>query len=99
MFTGKNKVSHVPTIPCTYVRTCVSSLCIHKQYSLTSRNQAEAAQLIIDAGAQVNSLNGRGTTPLMVAATIGTYAVVKVLIDCPRVDLDARVQELGWGMV
>ena len=84
-----------------YIYLCMvallSSSTFHKQlYSLTSRNQAEAAQLIIDAGVQVNSFNGRGTTPLMVAAAVGTYAVVKVLIDCPRVDLNARVQVLGW---
>ncbi|MDE0039050.1 MAG: ankyrin repeat domain-containing protein [Gammaproteobacteria bacterium] len=43
--------------------------------------QAEAAQWLLDNGANVNSLNGDGSTALNAAAFLGRAGVAKVLID------------------
>ena len=53
------------------------------------RNQPEAAQLLIDAGADVNSVIGGTITPLMFAAGSGGYRILQLLAQHPSIQLNA----------
>ena len=52
----------------------------------------ECAKLLLDAGADVNSKNAKDNTPLMVAAALGHYSVLRFLIDQPNINVNAQVQ-------
>ena len=49
-------------------------------HAATERNQIEMAELLIDLGADLNSENKNGMTPLMIAARHGNATLVKALL-------------------
>jgi len=50
----------------------------------------EVVQLLLDHGADVAIVNKSKMTPLHVAAFIGSYAVVDILLNHPQIDVDAK---------
>lgn len=54
-------------------------------------NNAKHAQLLLNAGANVNSRNGRGVTSLGLATITGHYEVMKVLLLHPEIDITVQV--------
>ena len=54
----------------------------------------DVAELLIDKGAQVDSLGEHGTTPLMVALSSGKIETGKYLID-KGADIKAKLEEQG----
>ena len=47
--------------------------------------------LLIEKGANVNTLNGRGATPLIIAAAKGHVSVLNALLQAPSIDLSVQV--------
>lgn len=62
-----------------------------------SRNNEVAAKVLVDAGADVNSRSIKEDTPLMVAAAVGHYPVLKYLLQHPQIDLCAQVQHQHYS--
>ncbi len=58
-------------------------------------NKPEIAQLLLNAGANVNSHNGRGATTLSLAVFSGHYEVMKVLLLHPDINVDVQVHACG----
>jgi len=56
-----------------------------------SSNQEKAAEVLLDAGVDVNCRDAMQTTPLMIAAAVGHYRVLRILANHPQVDLHAQV--------
>ena len=54
-------------------------------------NNAEAARLLTEAGANVNSRDCKGVTALAIASATGHCDVVKVLLDCRKVEINVQV--------
>ena len=48
-------------------------------------------ELLLNAGANVNAKNGRGITPLMIAAAKGHQMVMKMLLKQPNIDPQQQV--------
>lgn len=55
------------------------------------RKSLECAKLLVGAGADVNSRNAKDNTPLMVAAALGHYNILKFLIAQPNIEVNAQV--------
>lgn len=53
-------------------------------------NATIAARLLVDVDLDVNAVNDRKFTPLMSASKYGKHGVISLLLNDPRVDLDAR---------
>jgi ankyrin repeat protein len=53
-------------------------------------NEDEAAKLLLDSGANVNSRNERQLTPLMITAVKGHVSTMKILMDHPDIDLTVQ---------
>ena len=51
----------------------------------------DCAKLLLDANVDMNIMDGRGHTPLMVAAAVGSYNLLRYLAKCPGVNLNAKV--------
>ena len=65
---------------------------IHYVYNtLPYSGNKEAVQLLIDAGANVNSTTNDGSSPLMFAASAGHTSVVKLLVKHPKIQLHLQV--------
>ena len=54
-------------------------------------NQDEGAQLLLDAGADVNCKNALGVVPISLATMMGNSRVLKVLANSPQADLCHQV--------
>ena len=52
------------------------------------------AELLIDAGANVNSKNEQQVTALITAAVMGHTKVLKTLAHCPDIQLASQVGQL-----
>ena len=59
--------------------------------NLSSSDEDEAAKLLIDHGAKVNSTNDDGETPLIIAAGNGHHSVLRVLTNHPQTKLHEQV--------
>jgi len=57
-------------------------------------DEDDAAKLLIDAGASVNSKNLRGATPLIIAAVKGHYSVLRILANHPNIQLHEQVRQV-----
>jgi ankyrin repeat protein len=55
-------------------------------------DEDEIAQLLIDAGAKVNSKNNREATPMIIAAVKGHTSVLRLLANNPNIDLTCQVR-------
>ena len=55
-------------------------------------DEDEAAKLLMDAGANVNSRNQKGATPLIIAAVKGHYSVLRLLASHPSILLHEQVR-------
>lgn len=55
-------------------------------------DEDEAAKLLIDVGANVNSKNLKGATPLVIAAVKGHYSVLRLLVNHPSIQLHEQVR-------
>ena len=64
--------------------------CIRDRILLSSGN-IEAAKLLIDAGADVNSKNCENSVPLKLAAVAGHVGMVKYLASHPNIKLHEQV--------
>ena len=51
----------------------------------------ECAKLLLDAGVDVNCRNAKDNTPLMVAAALGHYSILKFFIAQANIDINAQV--------
>ena len=51
----------------------------------------ECAKLLLGAGVDVNCKNAKDNTPLMVAAALGHYNVLKLLVTQTNIDVNAQV--------
>ena len=60
-------------------------------FVLASSDEDESAKLLIDAGANVNSKNHKGATPLIIAAVKGHYSVLRILANHPNILLCDQV--------
>ena len=58
---------------------------------LISRNNVEAAKLLVDAGADVNARDLKGGPPIEMAAALGNRQVLEVLVKAPSADVNAQV--------
>ena len=58
------------------------------------RNDARAASLLIDAGADINARNLRGHPPIQLAAALGHGKVLEVLLNAPSADPNTQVSKL-----
>ena len=65
--------------------TFASSIC------LSSSDEDEAAKLLLDHGARVNSTNKKGATPLIIAAVKGHHSVLRILTNHPQIKLHEQV--------
>ena len=54
-------------------------------------NNADAAKLLLDAGANVNAVNGHGATPITLAAAQGHCEVLEVLVSHHGANLNYQV--------
>lgn len=61
----------------------------------TYSNNGMAAKILLDAGADVNSKDWNGVTPLAVAAALGHYNVMELVINHPGVRIDVQVCDLS----
>ena len=59
-----------------------------------SSDEDAAAQLLIDHGANLNSINKKGATPLIVAAIQGHQSVLRVLVSHPKTKLHQQVSNM-----
>lgn len=57
----------------------------------TCSKSLECAKLLVDAGVDVNCRNAKDNTPLMVAAALGHYNILKFLLDQPKIEVNAQV--------
>lgn len=58
---------------------------------LSPSDEDESAKLLIDHGANVNSTNKKGATPLIIAAVKGHYSVLRILANHPEIKLHEQV--------
>ena len=69
-------------------------------HAATERNQIEMAELLIDVGADLDSENRNGMTPLMIAARQGNAVLVKALLakgaNARKTDFTGR-DALSWA--
>ena len=54
-------------------------------------DEDEVAKLLLDRGAKINTLNGKGATPLIIAAVKGHYSVLRILANHPSIQLHEQV--------
>lgn len=54
-------------------------------------DEDEVAQVLISAGADVNSKNNKCATPLIIAAVKGHHSVLRVLAKHPKINLHEQV--------
>ena len=55
----------------------------------------QAAELLLEAGADVNSKNvKRSITPVMIAGAVGHFKLLEVLANHPTADVNAQVQPI-----
>jgi len=54
-------------------------------------NQEQATEMLLDAGVDVNCRDAMENTPLMIAAAVGHYRILRILATHPQVDLHAQV--------
>lgn len=57
----------------------------------TSSDEDEVAKLLLDRGAKINALNGKGVTPLIIAAVKGHCSVLRVLANHPDIRIHEQV--------
>ena len=55
-------------------------------------DEDEGAKLLMDVGANVNSKNLKGATPLIIAAVKGHYSVLRLLASHPSIHLHEQVR-------
>jgi ankyrin repeat protein len=65
----------------------VSSDCL----PVNSSDEDEVAKLLLDHGAKINVLNGKGATPLIIAAVKGHYSVLRILANHPDIRIHEQV--------
>ena len=58
----------------------------------THSNSGVAAKVLLDAGADVNTKNWDGLTPLALATFLGHYDVVELIITHPKVQVNVQVR-------
>ena len=63
-----------------------------------SSDEDEVAKLLLDSGAKINTLNGKGATPLIIAAVKGHYSVLRVLANHSSVKLHEQVCTVRRGI-
>ena len=69
-----------------------SEMCIRdRSETYLSSDEDEAAKLLIDRGANVNSTNKKGATPLIIAAVKGHHSVLRILANHPNIQLHEQV--------
>ena len=57
----------------------------------SSSDEDEATKLLIDHGAQLNPINKKGATPLIIAAATGNCSVLRILANNPQTRLHEQV--------
>lgn len=93
--TGKNSLEGVminsllPTSLC-----CEMFNFVMPPFFVPASDEDDAAKLLIDAGASVNSKNLRGATPLIIAAVKGHYSVLRILANHPNIQLHEQVHQV-----
>ena len=60
-------------------------------FCLNSSDEDEVAKLLLERGAKINTLNGKGATPLIIAAVKGHYSVLRILANHPDIRLHEQV--------
>ena len=65
------------------------------------RDRVKLAELLVNVGANINSKNAKGLTPLMVASGIGAVDVLKLLATQPKnaIDMQVRSIERVYGVI
>ena len=58
---------------------------------LSLSDEDEAAKILIDHGAGLNSTNKKGATPLIIAAAKGHHSVLRILANNPQTNLHMQV--------
>ena len=81
-----NTPIYIYTCTCSWYRVVRSICCMY-----LSSDENEATQLLIDHGAEVNSTNKKGATPLIIAAVKGHYSVLRILASHPQIELHVQV--------
>ena len=69
----------------------------HELNNTHSSDEDEATQLLIDHGANLNSLNKKGATPLIIAAVKGHHSVLRILANHPQIQLHQQVSSTYNG--
>ena len=59
--------------------------------SFISSDEDEVAKLLLDRGAKINILNGKGVTPLIIAAIKSHYSVLRILANHPDIRIHEQV--------
>jgi len=61
----------------------------------THSNSGVAAKLLLDGGADVNTKNWEGQTPLALASALGHYNVLELIVTHPKVQVNVQVCMCG----
>ena len=66
---------------CMLTRACVHSVCVHYNttYSTIFSDEPKCAELLVQHGADINSRNSKGASPVMIAATKGCNEMLHLL--------------------
>ena len=67
---------------------------LYEDFCSVHSDEDETAKLLIDSGANVNSKNGKGATPLIIAAVKGHYSVLRILTNHPDIKLHEQVHRV-----
>ena len=62
------------------------------------RDRVKLAKLLVNVGANINSKNAKGQTPLMVASSCGAVDVLKFLATQPKNAIDMQVRDSVLAM-
>ena len=73
---------------------CVSHTLTSLPTHIHHSDEDEAAQVLLDNGANVNARSRRGLTALNISAAKGNISVLKVLLKHPNIDIHVQVISL-----
>ena len=79
----------LPKLMAGPVLSCTPLIDIICPYS----DEDEATTILIDAGADVNSKNSKGASPLIIAAVKGHYSVLRKPANHPNIKLHEQVRQ------